>query len=151
MAEVMVMPSLEEPVIPADREDFTAEQGIIQGILDDTAAQAAASGEVESGLADYDPPNPNPVPQYIPRFDITVPIDERVTLLEEPDGTVEMREPEPPEFTNPNDPVSPQMTSEAVGAGPAYPDGVLYTPPDPLWSSGPELPPAEPPAPAPAP
>ena len=38
--------------------------------------------------------------------------------------------PPDPVFTNPNDPVSPQQESEAVGAGPAYPDGILYAFPD---------------------
>lgn len=132
MTEVMVMPSLEEPKIRSDRDDFTAEQESIQAILDDTIAQAESTGEVVSGLADYDPPNPNPVLQYTPRFDIGVPVDERVTLMEQPDGSLEPPlEPTPPDPLNPDDPMSPLATSDSVGAGPAYPDGVLTVPPSP--------------------
>ena len=113
------------------RADLTAEQQSINNILADTAAQAEADG-VNVGLPIPDPPNPDPVPQYLPRFDIDVPIDERVTLLEQADGTTDPpEEPSLPDPLNPNDPVSPLATSDSTGAGPAYDDGVLRIPPDP--------------------
>ncbi len=52
---------------------------------------------------------------YLPQFDADAPVDLRVVKVLANDG-VTLEVPEAPTFSNPDDPVSPQLTTEAVGA-----------------------------------